>query len=90
MKRQQDIEQQARQAEKKLALYGADIDFAEFSDQQGEEQYLEQPAVQLDEARKRSLEGIGIEVSGAGRSGTFLQTDHAVTHCQVQGTVWKS
>ena len=32
MKRQQDIEQQARQAEKKLALYGADIDFAGFSE----------------------------------------------------------
>ena len=30
MKRQQDIEQQARQAEQKPALYGADIDFAEF------------------------------------------------------------
>lgn len=85
MKRQQDIEQQARQAEQKPALYGADINFAEFSDQQGEAQYLEQPAVQMDAARKRSLEGIGIEVSGAGRSGTFLQTDHAVTHCQVQG-----
>ncbi len=75
------IVQRAEQAIEKKAAYGRDIDLSSFADQS--EQHNAIDPQEISDQQKKSLEAIGVDVSGANRSGTFMQMDHSVVHCNV-------
>ena len=72
----------ARAAIDKKALYGADVDFSKFVDQGTEDALIPDLSV-LPAARKHELESIGLDTSGMGRAGTYMQMDHSVVHCDI-------
>ncbi|WP_425060522.1 hypothetical protein SCACP_12450 [Sporomusa carbonis] len=82
MKNEASIRDKAHAASGKRAAFGADIDFAAFADKGVEQAYISDPA-QLSPEKQAQLEGIGIEVAGEERSGTYMQIDHSVVHCNV-------
>lgn len=84
MKNDASIRAKASAASEKKAALGADIDFAAYVDTGVEQAYLPNPA-KLSTEQKMQLEGIGIEIESKERSGTFMQIDHSVVHCNVAG-----
>ena len=80
MKNEASIRDKAQAASEKKALLGADIDFADFADRGVEQAYLSDPA-QLSPEQQMQMESIGMEVVGGERSGTYMQIDHSVVHC---------
>ena len=75
-----EIGERAEKALRKKAIYGLDIDIKKFS------QKAKKPQIDIthlpEEEQKRMLES-GIDPSAKGRSGSFIQVDHTVTHYQV-------
>jgi len=82
MKNEASIRDKAQAAAEKKAVLGADIDFAVFADKGVEQAYLSDPA-QLSMEQQTQLAGIGMEIAGEERSGTYMQIDHSVVHCNV-------
>ncbi|MBP2664188.1 MAG: sufB [Firmicutes bacterium] len=80
MKNEASIRDKAQAASEKKAVLGADIDFALFTDKGIEKPYFSDPA-QLSLEQQTQLAGIGMEIAGAERSGTYMQIDHSVVHC---------
>ena len=72
----------ARAAIDKKALYGEDVDFSKFVDQGKEDALIPDLSV-LPAERKHELESIGLDTSGMGRAGTYMQMDHSVVHCDI-------
>ena len=80
-----NIREKAAGAIDKKAVYGRDIDLGSFND----DAQLNAPIDNTDcltAEQKKSLEGIGLELSGSGRSGTYMQVDHSVVHCTVSNS----
>ena len=76
------IRDEAYLASEKKAIYGKDIDFASFGDSSTEHSYLLNPK-ELSADQQKQMESIGMETSGVGRAGTYMQVDHSVVHCNV-------
>lgn len=84
MDRQDLMKEKARTAKDKKAVYGADIDLNSFVDVgQGDAPAPDLSAIPAE--RRKQLEAIGLDTSGTGRSGTYMQMDHSVVHCDIAG-----
>lgn len=68
----------------KKALYGSDVDFSQYVDQ-GDTPVAIEDITALPAEQRKGLEAIGFDTSGSGRSGTYMQTDHFVSYCDVSG-----
>lgn len=75
-----NVKEKAIAAAEKKPVLGKDIDFAVFTDQVEEHPYISDPT-QISSTQQVQLEDIGIEVAGGQRSGTYMQLDHSVVHC---------
>lgn len=82
MNKQEILLEKARAAQDKKAVYGADVDFEQFADLGGSSETVENIS-SLSAERRKQLESIGMDTSGSGRAGTYMQTDHSVSHCDV-------
>jgi len=77
-------EKRALKAREKKAALGEDIELEEFEKEEpGEHEELE-TLEELPEKYKKDVLNVGVEPSGTGRSGTFLQIDQSgvCTNCQ--------
>lgn len=74
--------ERAQAALHKQALYGPDIDLRQFSLTAPNEPYQDDLG-QLPKEFSRQVLSAGIETGGKGRSGTYLQKNHSVLHCQI-------
>jgi hypothetical protein len=79
-KRMEEIREQAQSALGKKAVFGADINPEEFADQIVPKSLVKDPT-DLSKTQQEAMKAIGMELSGQGRSGTYMQTDHSVVHC---------
>ena len=84
-KRMQQIEDAAKEALAKKALYGKDIDPDSFSDPDAGRSYVGDLGA-LSRQQKDTLQGVGIDLAEGERAGTFLQMDHSVVHCHQCGS----
>jgi len=82
MNKQDILLEKARAAQEKKAVYGADVDFEQFADLGGSDETVDDIST-LPAERRKQLESIGMDTSGSGRAGTYMQTDHSVSHCDV-------
>jgi hypothetical protein len=82
MNKQDILLEKARTAQDKKAAYGADVDFDQFADIGGSNEMVADIST-LAPKRRKQLELIGMDTSGSGRAGTYMQTDHSVSHCDV-------
>lgn len=67
----------AKRAERKAAALGPDIDLTAYSAQPGKHVAVQQLSGLSNEVRERAV-AVGIDASGACRSGSFFQMDHSV------------
>lgn len=74
-----EIRQRARAAAEKPAPYGSDLDLSTYVDEAPERSYVES-LEQLEELGEEELARAGVEKSGRGRSGSFVQIDGSVVH----------
>lgn len=74
-----DLNDKADRAKDKKAALGPDIDLGTFTDEPVAHPYMEDLRKLKEEDRKKILQA-GVDVSGIGRSGTYLQMDTAVLH----------
>lgn len=65
----------------KKALYGADIDFSAYDDN---DETRTKSAEELSASGRARLEKVGIELDGEGRSATFIQVDNAPVQVEVK------
>lgn len=81
-KRMEEIKRRAQAALNKIAQFGSDINISAFADKETRQARLDNPAA-LSEKLQAAMKAIGLEVSGRGRSGTYMQMDHSVVHCNM-------
>jgi Fe-S cluster assembly scaffold protein SufB len=74
-----DLNDKADRAKDKKAMLGPDIDLGTFTDEPVPHPYMEDLG-RLKEEDKQKILQAGVDTSGAGRSGTYLQMDTAVLH----------
>jgi ABC-type transport system involved in Fe-S cluster assembly, permease component len=79
-KRIENILQAAKAALGKKAVYGKDVDPVSFSDPDAKRDYIDNPGL-LPRQQQKTMETVGMDLSGQERAGTFLQMDHSVVHC---------
>lgn len=78
----QDVRERAKSAAFKKAAFGEEIDFGLYRDQGRPHEYV----FNLEELARAEQEDIlkaGIDVSGRGRTGTYIQKDHSVIHSSI-------
>ena len=71
------VKEKAKNAEKKPAAIGPDIDLAEYSVQADEHGEIQRLTGLTDEVKERAV-SVGIDAGEACRSGSFFQMDHSV------------
>jgi Fe-S cluster assembly scaffold protein SufB len=74
-----DLNDKADRAKDKKAMLGPDIDLGTFTDEPVAHPYMEDLS-KLAEVDKQKILQAGVDTSGIGRSGTYLQMDTAVLH----------
>ncbi|MCX5835487.1 MAG: SufD family Fe-S cluster assembly protein [Deltaproteobacteria bacterium] len=74
-----DLNEKADRAKEKKAILGPDIDLGTFTDEPVAHPYMEDLS-KLEEEDKQKILEAGVDASGIGRSGTYLQMDTAVLH----------
>ncbi|MCX5853608.1 MAG: SufD family Fe-S cluster assembly protein [Deltaproteobacteria bacterium] len=74
-----DLNDKADRAKDKKAMLGPDIDLGTFTDEPVAHPYMEDLSKLAEEDKQKILQA-GVDVSGIGRSGTYLQMDTAVLH----------
>lgn len=74
-----DLRERAKAAADKPAPYGSDIDLRAYLDEAPEYDYVES-LEELEEPGEEELARAGVEKSGRGRSGSFVQIDGTVVH----------
>ncbi len=74
-----DLNDKANRAKDKKAMLGPDIDLGTFTDEPVAHPYMEDLS-KLEEEDKQKILQAGVDASGTGRSGTYLQMDTAVLH----------
>ncbi|MGB9791602.1 MAG: SufB/SufD family protein [Thermacetogeniaceae bacterium] len=72
----------AQQAVEKQATNEEPVDLGRFREESEEHPYLEDLR-ELPEEKQRAMRLAGVDVTGKGRSGTFIQEDHSVIHTSV-------
>jgi Fe-S cluster assembly scaffold protein SufB len=82
MKKQDILKEKAKVAIDKKAVYGADIDLDSYLEYGTEDSPVPELAA-LPAQQRKQLETIGLDTSGMGRAGTYMQMDHSVSHCDV-------
>lgn len=73
-----DLEQRARRALDKPARLGEDIDLASYSSRAP--QHSAEELSRLTPERRERFLSTGVDLSGKGRSGSYLQLDHSILH----------
>ena len=84
MNRQELLNEKAEAAVDKKALYGDDVDLNSFVGH-GQEAAPAPDLTAIPDQRRKQLESIGLDTSGTGRAGTYMQMDHSVVHCDIAG-----
>ncbi|MEI8174215.1 MAG: SufD family Fe-S cluster assembly protein, partial [Deltaproteobacteria bacterium] len=74
-----DLNDKADRAKDKKAMLGPDIDLGTFTDEPVAHPYMEDLSKLAEEDKQKILQA-GVDTSGIGRSGTYLQMDTAVLH----------
>ena len=74
-----DLNDKADRAKDKKAMLGPDIDLGTFTDEPVDHPYMEDLSKLAEEDKQKILQA-GVDASGKGRSGTYLQMDTAVLH----------
>jgi Fe-S cluster assembly scaffold protein SufB len=74
-----DLNDKADRAKDKKAMLGPDIDLGTFTDEPVDHPYMEDLSRLAEEDKQKILQA-GVDTSGIGRSGTFLQMDTTVLH----------
>jgi len=74
-----DLNDKADRAKDKKAMLGPDIDLGTFTDEPVAHPYMEDLSKLAEEDKQKILQA-GVDASGIGRSGTYLQMDTAVLH----------
>jgi Fe-S cluster assembly scaffold protein SufB len=74
-----DLNDKADRAKDKKAMLGPDIDLGTFTDEPVAHPYMEDLSRLAEEDKQKILQA-GVDTSGIGRSGTFLQMDTTVLH----------
>ncbi len=74
-----DLNDKADRAKNKKAVLGPDIDLGTFTDEPVDHAYM-QDLRKLKEVDRQKILQAGVDLSGIGRSGTFLQMDTSVLH----------
>jgi len=82
MNKQDILNEKARAAIDKKAVYGADVDLNGFVDV-GQEDAPVSNLTDLPAEKRKQFEAIGLDTSGTGRAGTYMQMDHTVSHCDI-------
>ena len=82
MDRMEMLNEKARAAAAKKAAYGADFDLDTFVEHGREDAPVPDLAA-LPAEKRQQLEAVGLDTSGTGRAGTYMQMDHSVTHCNI-------
>jgi len=74
-----ELHAKAKSAALKKATFGEEIDFGLYKDQGQLHDYL--PKLEdLPRAEQQDMLKVGVDVSGKGRTGTYIQKDHSVIH----------
>lgn len=76
------VDEKARAALNKKALYGPDIDLDSFSSKASPHEY-DSELSRFSEVEKKHIEGVGILASRDERAGSFVLKDHSLVHCSV-------
>ncbi len=82
MNKQDVLNEKAKAAIDKKAVYGADVDLESYVEH-GREDAPVPDLTALPAEKRRQLETIGLDTSGTGRAGTYMQMDHSVSHCDI-------
>src|SRR5512137_588476 len=76
------LDEKARVALKKKALYGPDIDLDSFKSEASPHKY--DPDLSLfSEGEKKHIEGVGFLTSHGDRTGSFVMKDHSPVQCSI-------
>jgi len=70
----------AEKAKEKPATFGADIDLDAFSHETREHSYQDDPSA-FSRVEQEQMLRAGVDITGKNRSGTFVQKDLSVVHC---------
>lgn len=82
MQRVEELEEKARAAQGKKALFGDDLDLARYDRSFVPHRYLaESEMCALPEDEQERMLMSGLDVTGRGRGGTYIQKDTTVIHC---------
>ena len=77
-----ELRSRAKEAAAKKAAFGKEIDFGLYKDQGKLHDYLPN-LEELPQAEQQDMLRAGVDVSGHGRTGTYIQKDHSVIHSSV-------
>ena len=77
-----ELRSRAKEAVTKKAAFGNEIDFGLYKEQGQLHDYLPN-LEELPQAEQQDMIGAGVDVSGQGRTGTFIQKDHSVIHSSI-------
>lgn len=77
-----ELRARAKSAADKKASFGQEIDLSEYKDEGELHDYLPRLEVLPQEEQKDMLKA-GVDVSGQGRTGTYIQKDHSVIHSSI-------
>ncbi len=78
----EELHVRAKSAVKKKAVFGEEIDFGLYKDNGILHDYMSSLEA-LSEAEKKDMLRAGVDASGQGRTGTYIQKDHSVIHSSV-------
>jgi len=85
IKSSESYRKKAREAAKKPATYGEDIDLSEYSSSAEEQAYMAEPGKLSSKAKKKMLEA-GVELEDLSRrSGTYIHMNNTPVHSSIQG-----
>ncbi|MFH0924352.1 MAG: SufD family Fe-S cluster assembly protein [bacterium] len=77
-----NLNNQANKAKEKKAGLGPDINIDDFIDETSELPY-ENVLEDIDKESARQMKNAGIDLNTKERSGTFIQKDHSIIHCNI-------
>jgi len=78
-----DLKERAKKALEKKSIYGRDINFDDYQQEGSTHEYISD-LNSIAEAEKAQMLKAGIDTNQKERSGTFLQFDHSVIHCNIR------
>ena len=79
---QEKIKEAVLKAKEKPAIYGPDIDLDQYDATVQEHPYMED-LCELGAGEREAMESAGLNISGDGRSGSYVMMDKSIIHCNI-------